>query len=128
MKPINVLNSPSSSSPAGVAAQDIQTLAAGQARSLHARAPMALRVMSGRAWVTIEAAPDGAGGQAAGDVFLHAGQTFWVGARQHLVLEPLGQGALQYCWRAASAARNEVAGGDARLGWPVAQAGGPCGA
>ncbi|WP_082492886.1 DUF2917 domain-containing protein [Acidovorax sp. Leaf160] len=128
MKPINVLNSPSSSSPAGVAAQDIQTLAAGQARSLHARTPMALRVMRGRAWVTIEAEPEGAGGQAAGDVFLHAGQTFWVGARQHLVLEPLGQGALQFCWRAAGAVRHDVAENDARAGWPAAQASGTCGA
>ncbi len=128
MNPSNVLNSQTSSSPVGVAAQDIHTLAAGQARSLHARTPMALRVMSGRAWVTIEAAPDGTGGQAAGDVFLHAGQTFWVGPRQHLVLEPLGRGALQFCWRAASAVRAEAAGHDARTGWPVGQAGGPCGA
>ena len=128
MNPINVLDSPTSSSPVGVAAQDVHTLAAGQARSLHSRTPMALRVMSGRAWVTIEAAPDGAGGQAAGDVFLHAGQTFWVGAGQHLVLEPLGQGSLQFCWRAASALRSELAGNDARMGWPAVQAGGRCGA
>lgn len=127
MNPINVLNSQTSSMPVGVAAQDIHTIATGEARSLRSKVPMALRVMSGRAWITLDEGPKGGSGQAAGDVFLHAGQTFVVGAGQHVVLEPLGRSALQFCWRAASAVRADAVV-SAAAGWSGVQPGGACGA
>lgn len=79
------------------AAHGVNTLPPGQAVSLTPRAAMALRVAEGHAWVTLDAGPYGTGAEA-GDVFLHAGQTLWVAAGQHAVVEPLGSQRLQYRW------------------------------
>lgn len=73
------------------------TLLPGKAMSLTPRAPMALRVAEGHAWVTLDAGPYGTGAEA-GDVFLHAGQTLRVAAGQHAVVEPVGSQRLQYRW------------------------------
>ncbi|MFY3384495.1 DUF2917 domain-containing protein [Paracidovorax sp. MALMAid1276] len=73
------------------------TLAAGGALSLIPRAPTALRITEGSAWVTLADGPHSVRGQqAAGDVFLHAGQTLWVATGQHAVVEPLSGHRLQY--------------------------------
>lgn len=77
------------------AAHGASTLLPGKALSLTPRAPMALRIAEGQAWVTLDAGPYGTGAEA-GDVFLHAGQTLWVAAGQHAVVEPVGQQRLQY--------------------------------
>jgi hypothetical protein len=74
----------------------ICTLASGAALSLTPRAPTALRIAEGQAWVTLDDGPHGARGEAAGDVFLHAGQTLWVATGQHAVVEPLGGRRVQY--------------------------------
>lgn len=74
---------------------DVRTLRAGQAASLSPRAPIALRVAEGQAWVTLDAGPYGSGPEA-GDVFLHAGQTLHIAAGQHAVVEPVGSQRLQY--------------------------------
>lgn len=119
----HVLNLQQSSAIGRVAAQDVCVLVAGSARSLRPRIPMALRVMSGRAWVTLDDGPNGASDQAAGDLFLHAGQTLWVAAGQHAVVEPLGTEMLQFRWRASSA----VAGAGERAPgkpWTAAEADG----
>ena len=71
------------------------TVLPGQAVSLTPRKPMALRVAEGQAWVTLDAGPYGTGAEA-GDIFLHAGQTLWVVAGQHAVVEPVGGQRLQY--------------------------------
>lgn len=82
-----------------VAAKDtINTLKPGQAVSLTPRKPMALRVAEGQAWVTLDDGPHGASSGSAGDVFLQAGQTLWVAAGQHAVVETLGNQRLQYRW------------------------------
>lgn len=86
----------STATPAG-AAHGVSTLQPGKAVSLTPRAPMALRVAEGHAWVTLDAGPYGTGAEA-GDVFLHAGQTLWVAAGQHAVVEPVGSERLQYRW------------------------------
>lgn len=106
MNPIHVLTQKTSSLPGGVAVQDtdIHKLPIGQARSLLSPVAMSLRVMRGHAWITLDDGPNGACDKAAGDIFLHAGQTLWVVAGQRVVLEPLGRDALQFCWRPASAA------------------------
>ncbi|RYF28054.1 MAG: DUF2917 domain-containing protein [Comamonadaceae bacterium] len=103
----NVLNLQQSSASGRVAAQDVCVLVAGSAQSLRPRIPMSLRVMSGRAWVTLDDGPNGASDQAAGDLFLHAGQTLWVAAGQHAVVEPLGGETLQFRWRASSAVASD---------------------
>lgn len=72
------------------------TLAPGAAISLTPRAPTALRIAEVQAWVTLDDGPHGARGEAAGDVFLHAGQTLWVASGQHAVVEPVGTSRLQY--------------------------------
>lgn len=77
------------------AARGPVTLLAGQAASLSPRAPVALRVAEGQAWVTLDAGPYGTGAEA-GDVFLHAGQTLQIAAGQHAVVEPVGRERLQY--------------------------------
>lgn len=77
------------------AAHGASTLLPGKAHSLTPRVPMALRVAEGQAWVTLDAGPYGTGAEA-GDVFLHAGQTLWVAAGQHAVIEPVGPQRLQY--------------------------------
>lgn len=79
------------------AAQGVNTLQPGKAVSLAPRAAMVLRVAEGQAWVTLDAGPYGTGAEA-GDVFLNPGQTLWVGAGQHAVVEPLGSQRLQYRW------------------------------
>lgn len=89
--------------PGRAAAQDIAVLVPGSAQSLRPRVPMSLRVMSGRAWITLDDGPNGARDQAAGDLFLHAGQMLWVAPGQHAVVEPLGSEVLQFRWRVASA-------------------------
>lgn len=99
----NVLNLQPTSASGRVAPKDICVLVAGSAQSLQPRIPMSLRVMSGRAWVTLDDGPGGERGEAAGDLFLHAGQTLWVAAGQHAVVEPLGSEMLQFRWRASSA-------------------------
>ncbi|SFE62108.1 DUF2917 domain-containing protein [Paracidovorax wautersii] len=106
MNPIHVLTQKTSSLSGDVAVQDadIHTLPMGQAKSLLSPTAMSLRVMRGHAWVTLDDGPNGACDQAAGDIFLHAGQILWVVAGQRVVLEPLGREALQFCWRVAGAA------------------------
>jgi len=79
------------------------TLLPGQAASLTPRAPLALRVAEGHAWVTLDAGPYGTGAEA-GDVFLHAGQTLQIAAGQHAVVEPIGTQRLQYRVAAVAAA------------------------
>lgn len=133
MNPTRVLTLKTSSQPGGAAVQDIQTLAPGCAQSLRSNAPMALRVMQGRAWVTLDDGPDAAHTEAAGDVFLHAGQTLWVVKGQHVVIEPLGRDAVQFCWRAASAvhagsAADAAGAAITTTGWTGGQAGSACGA
>ena len=92
---------------AAAAAGGVSTLLPGKAVSLTPRAPMALRVAEGQAWVTLDAGPYGTG-DGAGDVFLHAGQTLWVAPGQHAVVEPVGGQRLQYRW--ARTAAHAVAG------------------
>ncbi len=77
-------------------------LESGQAHSLHPRAALQLRVLRGRAWVTLGAGPGGWLG-ASGDVLLHAGQSVCVPAGARAVVEPLGRDGLHYQWRAAAA-------------------------
>ncbi len=115
MNPIHVLTQKTSSLSGDVAVQDadIHTLPTGQAKSLLSPTAMSLRVMRGHAWVTLDDGPNGACDQAAGDIFLHAGQILWVVAGQRVVLEPLGREALQFCWRAAGAVHMANVAGDA---------------
>ena len=90
-------HSSSSRAAASAASHGVCTLAAGAALSLTPRAPTALRIAEGHAWVTLDDGPHGARGQqAAGDVFLHAGETLWVATGQHAVVEPMGGRRLQY--------------------------------
>lgn len=104
----HVLNLQQSSAFGRVAAQDICVLEAGTARSLRPRVPMALRVMNGNAWVTLDDGPNGEQDRTAGDVFLHAGQTLWVAGGQHAVVEAVGGGTLQFRWRTSSAVKQEL--------------------
>ena len=128
MNPIHVLTQKASSLSGDVAVQDadIHTLPTGQAKSLLSPAAMSLRVMRGHAWVTLDDGPNGACDQAAGDIFLHAGQVLWVVAGQRVVLEPLGREALQFCWRAAGAASVANAASDAPVRGGVAQSAAQC--
>jgi len=96
----NVLQLQASSAFRRVAAKDIFTLQPGTAASLKPRTAMALRVAEGQAWVTLDDGPHGASRDCAGDVFLQAGQTLWVAAGQHAVVETLGNQRLQYRWTA----------------------------
>ncbi|MBS0300828.1 MAG: DUF2917 domain-containing protein [Proteobacteria bacterium] len=92
--------------------QDRCLLAAGTARSLHPRAAMQLRVLSGRAWVTLDDGPHG-WREGSGDLLLHAGQSLNVAPGRHAVIEAVGHEALQYQWRrpqAAAAACRQLAG------------------
>lgn len=103
----SVLTFPASRS----AAPAVCTLAPGAAIRFTPRAPTALRIAEGRAWVTLDDGIDGARGEAAGDVFLQAGQTLWVAAGQCAVVESLDGKRLQYRWTApqGSAARRPSA-------------------
>jgi len=79
------------------AGHGVTALPPGQAVSLTPRTPMALRVAEGCAWVTLDGGPFGTGA-ASGDVFLHPGQTLWVEAGRHAVVEPVGTERLKYRW------------------------------
>ena len=101
MTALNVLQLQPSSVFGRIAAKDtINTLKPGQAVSLTPRKAMALRVAEGQAWVTLDDGPHGTSRDSAGDVFLQAGQTLWVAAGQHAVVETLGNQRLQYRWAA----------------------------
>ena len=95
-----VLHSQASSVPAGGAGPELCTIPQGAARSLHPRAPMQLRVVSGLAWVTLSDGPHG-WREDSGDLLLQAGQSLRIAPGQHAVVEPLGQQALQYQWCSA---------------------------
>jgi hypothetical protein len=94
----NVLQLQASSASGRVAAKDVCTLKPGAAISFTPGTPRALRITEGQAWVTLDDGPHGASREAAGDVFLQAGQTLWVAAGQHAVVETLGRQRLQYRW------------------------------
>src|SRR5574337_1158676 len=98
MSASHVLNSQQS------AGQDRCQLAAGATRSLRPTVAMQLRVLSGRAWVTLDDGPHGWREQS-GDLLLQPGQRLCVAPGQHAVVEPLGHQALQYQWRRPGAAR-----------------------
>lgn len=102
MTPSRVLPSQASSVSAGVAATELCTVPQGAARSLHPRAPMQLRVVSGHAWVTLGNGQQG-WREASGDLMLHAGQSVCVAPGQRAVVEPLGREPLQFQWRRAAA-------------------------
>ncbi|AVS85950.1 hypothetical protein C8239_15320 [Paracidovorax avenae] len=89
---------------------DVYRLASGQAHSLRPRVPMALRIASGRAWVTIDDGAPGESDPAAGDIVLHAGQTLWIAAGQHAVIEPLGKDVVQYRFDISRVVKSEAAG------------------
>ena len=94
----NVLQLQASSASGRVAAKDVCTLKPGAAVSFTPGTPRVLRITEGQAWVTLDDGPHGASREAAGDVFLQAGQTLWVAAGQHAVVETLGRQRLQYRW------------------------------
>ncbi|AVO50962.1 hypothetical protein C6568_05145 [Melaminivora suipulveris] len=85
-------------SPAAPGGGDTHWLPAAGACSLRAAAPMQLRVLQGRAWVTLG---QGMGGwlHASGDLLLHAGQSVCVQPGQRAVVEPLDGRVLRYLWR-----------------------------
>ncbi|WP_029413615.1 DUF2917 domain-containing protein [Paracidovorax oryzae] len=89
---------------------DVYRLASGQAHSLRPRVPMALRIASGRAWVTIDDGLPGESDPAAGDIVLHAGQTLWIAAGQHAVIEPLGKDVVQYRFDISRVVKSEASG------------------
>ncbi len=109
MSASHVLNFQQSSARERSSGADVHRLDAGCAHSLRPRAPMALRIASGRVWVTMDGGPDGACDLAAGDIFLQAGQTLWIAAGQHAVIEPLGKEPVQYRFEASRAAKGEAA-------------------
>lgn len=90
-----VLDSQQSTADAGVR-EGVCSVPTGDARSLRAERPMLLRVAQGCAWVTFDEGPYGLGGEAAGDLFLHAGEVLWLGAGRHVVIEPVGPVVLEY--------------------------------
>lgn len=90
------VRAPAITSTAAATNKGMCTLLSGAALSVTPNAPTALRIAEGKAWVTLDDGPHGARGEAAGDVFLHAGQTLWVATGQHAVVEPLGGSRLQY--------------------------------
>ncbi len=90
------VRAPANTGAAAASTQRVCTLLSGAALSLTPNAPTALRIAEGKAWVTLDDGRHGARGEAAGDVFLHAGQTLWVATGQHAVVEPLGGRRLQY--------------------------------
>ncbi|WCM94066.1 DUF2917 domain-containing protein [Acidovorax sp. NCPPB 2350] len=87
---------------------DVFLLGTGQAHSLRPRVPMALRIASGRAWVTLDDGPNGAADPAAGDIVLQAGQTLWVAAGQHAVIESLGREPVQYRFSPSRSVKHEA--------------------
>lgn len=103
-----VLNFQQSSARERSAGAEVYRLDAGCAHSLRPRAPMALRIATGRAWVTVDDGPQGGCDLAPGDIFLQAGQTYWIAAGQHAVIEPLGNEPVQYRFDAARPAKDEA--------------------
>jgi hypothetical protein len=89
-----VLNSQQSRA-AGAAREGMCSVPVGDAHSLRVERPLLLRVAQGCAWVTFNEGPYGLGGEAAGDLFLQAGEVLWLGAGRHAVVEPVGPVALQ---------------------------------
>ena len=81
------------------AAHGASTLLPGKALSLTPRAPMALRIAEGQAWVTL-----GQGLGDGSDMFLCVGQSLPVAAGQSVVVEPLNGRRLQYRWVRGDAA------------------------
>ena len=76
---------------ARTAAGVTHTVAPGTAIRLAPRAPMALRIAEGQAWITL-----GQGVATNDDLVLCAGQTLQVAVGQRVVVEPLGDRRLQY--------------------------------
>ncbi|MDT0138227.1 DUF2917 domain-containing protein [Acidovorax sp. PRC11] len=103
---LNFQQSPARDRSAGA---EVYRLDAGCAHSLRPRSPMALRIASGRAWVTVDDGPQGGCDLAPGDIFLQAGQTYWIAAGQHAVIEPLGTEPVRYRFDAARAVKGEAA-------------------
>jgi mannose-6-phosphate isomerase-like protein (cupin superfamily) len=103
----HVLHSQHSAS-VGTVGPEACTLAVGAAHSLHPKAAMVLRVVSGQAWVTLNDRPHG-WCEESGDVVLHPGQSVGVAPGQHAVVEPMGPQPLQYQWRRAGAAQAQPA-------------------
>lgn len=114
----NVLQLQASSASGRVAAKDVCTLKPGAAISFTPGTPRALRITEGQAWVTLDDGPHGASREAAGDVFLQAGQTLWVAAGQHAVVETLGRQRLQYRWTGLAPAPY-LPGGAVHWAWPA---------
>ncbi|GAB1386107.1 hypothetical protein MASR1M59_12550 [Melaminivora sp.] len=83
--------------PRALAVKDKRLLPAGQAHGCRPGRAMQLRVLRGRAWVTLGAGPGG-WGESSGDVMLYPGQTLHVAAGQSMVIEPLGAEGLDYQW------------------------------
>ncbi|MBS0506509.1 MAG: DUF2917 domain-containing protein [Proteobacteria bacterium] len=98
MTAAHVLNSQQSGGGADAAAQDLCRLASGAACSLRPTAAMQLRVVCGRAWVTLGGGMHG-WREEGGDLTLQPGQSLRVAAGQHAVVEPLGREPLRYQWR-----------------------------
>jgi hypothetical protein len=99
----HVLNFQQSSARERSAEAELYRLDTGCAHSLRPRSPMALRIATGRAWVTVYDGPESACDLAPGDIFLQAGQTYWIAAGQHAVIEPLGTEPVRYRFDAARA-------------------------
>ena len=74
------------------------TLPVGASSSLRDnRRTMRLKVLRGKAWVTLDDGPFGTLDDS-GDVLVCAGQSFEVPAGQYLVLEPLGAEVVKFQW------------------------------
>ncbi|SFD44036.1 DUF2917 domain-containing protein [Paracidovorax konjaci] len=104
----HVLNFQQSSVRDRSSGKDVFQLDAGKAHSLRPRVPMALRIASGHAWVTLQGGSKDVCAPVAGDVFLHAGQSLWVAAGQHAVIESLGRDAVQYRFSASRAVKDDT--------------------
>lgn len=99
---VSVPESQQSSPPRLALGAEVQTLELRQARSLRAASAMQLRVLRGRAWITLGTGPGG-WLEASGDTLLYPGQCLQVQPGQRAVLEALGGEALHYQWRRAGA-------------------------
>lgn len=102
MSASSILNSHLSSACAERAVQaPPRLLPVGATRRLRAVLPMRLRVVSGRAWVTLGAGMQG-WRELSGDVVLGPGQGMTVAWGQRAVVEPLGGEPLRYRWERVS--------------------------
>lgn len=72
-------------------------LAPGRALSLHPRTEGTLRILAGRAWVTLDERPRGHNDES-GDHVLQAGQKLVVRAGSHLVFESMDQDPIHFDW------------------------------